>query len=284
MENCYNILSNIGIFNLVLGVLTILGFWLSYIGYLRARRVELPRYATRSSNIINKSTSFTTSAITVSAGNKPIDTLTITKLAFWNAGKITLDKKNVAKKDPFVIKCAPGTEIIDYEVQLKEKANDVNLKLSPRKDRINVCFDYFAYKQGFVLKIYHTGESSTDISLEGSIKSGHEIKRFTSNTAFCYSNKAYIEKFSPKEKETNNNLESERRSLGWATMLGSFLLLILYIVLIIRPTTTPTHRPDNNILGIVMVAIMSLTLLALGIFLVKKRMPKEISKIFYNDK
>lgn len=92
--NCiYSFLNNNVAFNLLLWTLAILGFILDRVGLFKGPRTELPRYVTRSSNIINRLSSLTTSAITVSAGNEPINTLTITKLAFWNAGKKHLTKR-----------------------------------------------------------------------------------------------------------------------------------------------------------------------------------------------
>ena len=163
--------------------------------------------------------------------------------------KKTLDKEIVAVKDPFTIKCAPGIRIIDYELQFANKANNVNLTLSPTRDSINVSFDYLAQKQGCVLKIYHTGESNTDIWLEGSIKTNHQIERFVSNTAFSYPNKEYQEKFSQKGKGSNNNLETERRNMGWSFMLMAVLLIILYYALIVKPIPTLTSHSGSHTWG-----------------------------------
>ena len=283
--NCiYSFLNNNVAFNLLLWTLAILGFILDRVGLFKGPRTELPRYVTRSSNIINRLSSLTTSAITVSAGNEPINTLTITKLAFWNAGKKTLDKEIVAVKDPFTIKCAPGIRIIDYELQFANKANNVNLTLSPTRDSINVSFDYLAQKQGCVLKIYHTGESNTDIWLEGSIKTNHQIKRFVSNAGFCYSNKKYLEKFSQKGKGSNNNLETERRNMGCFLMLMAAAFIILYYTLIVQPTTIPNFHSESHTWGTIFASLVPAVIFFLGLILTRRRLPKDISNTFYNDK
>lgn len=269
---------NIGTLNIFMALLAIISFWFAYKTYIKdCINIAAPRYITRTSNIINRSTISTTNTISVTYHNKVIDTLTITKLAFWNKGKVTIDKNIIADKDPITINIINGATILDYEIQFSNKANNVILNLSPQGNSISVDFDFLAYNQGFVVKLYHTGTLDTDIILDGSLKTGDKIKRYSVNAAMSYSNETFVKNPNEKEK-SNNNLELERKQIGWVITI----ICILIVIFLIHSISSGNIL--FSIFGYAEIIFLLLLLMGFGIFLIKRRVPKEITKIFYDNK
>lgn len=71
-------------------ILAIIGLVLAVIFYLKSKKIKSPYYAIRSINLIEDLISKIESLEMLFRG-KPIKNLTVTKLAFWNAGNDTIN-------------------------------------------------------------------------------------------------------------------------------------------------------------------------------------------------
>lgn len=136
-----------------------------------------PIYATSSSKVINESEIAKQNKIKILYKDNEVKTLTITKLAFWNSGKQTLDYKvHIAEKDPFRIELDDEGEILDYDLLYQKEANEIKPILKDNRI-IYIPFNYFSYNEGFVIKIYHTGKAGEQIEMRGSLKEDAIIER-----------------------------------------------------------------------------------------------------------
>ncbi len=136
--------------------------------YLKGQRRRSPRYSVLSTNLI---TDFARrfSSLDVLYDGRIIPTVTVTKLALWNAGRETIRHEDIASSNQFTIRIRPDCEILDAKVI--EKTSPSNLfQIEATEQSIHLDFEYLDQNDGAVIQILHTGTSSEDISLEGTVK------------------------------------------------------------------------------------------------------------------
>lgn len=107
---------------------------------------------------------------------EPVENITITKIAFWNAGRDTIKDDDVATKDPISIVLGEGLKILE-DPKLRGNLDPANnIRVSPSTDltKVNCKFEYLSKHEGFVVEIVHNGLSKSDVTLQGTIK-GHKI-------------------------------------------------------------------------------------------------------------
>jgi len=286
MNEFVNLTNNIGIGNIIQAIITIISLWFGYDGYRKSRKASAPRYSTISSNIINKSTLLTTRTISVTSKDERIDTLTITKLAFWNKGKATLNKESIAEKDPIHINISNGFKFLDYELQYSDKINNITLDLSPNRDIINITFDYFAYNQGFVLKLYHTGLSSSNIILNGSLKTGNYIERIDPFIGKSYRNNKFIKSYKTKEKNLIRNKEAKRKTMRLISIILPLIMILTCLASFVldKYTSLNMNIEKRKPLFYIFLGLYSFSICGFGLYYTRKPFPRDIAAIFFDDK
>ena len=160
----------------------IIGIVLSIIFYGRSKKEKRPCCINRSKNIIYKNESeIKALKITAEYNGKKVETLSYTKVAFWNIGKETINNEDLSIKDP--LRIILKDEII-YDVEIiysSQKANNFNINNSENTNEILLTFDYIDYNQGVIIKIVHSGNckgfSSDSIVCEGSIRGAMKIEK-----------------------------------------------------------------------------------------------------------
>src|SRR5258708_12907607 len=92
-------------------VITAVSLVLAVYFYFKSKRLKKPKYIIRSNNIFS-GLEHTIPDIEVmfSGYGNPINALTVTKIAFWNAGNETINKQDVVKENP--IRVRPNDELI----------------------------------------------------------------------------------------------------------------------------------------------------------------------------
>ncbi|MCZ7363103.1 MAG: hypothetical protein O8C58_07200, partial [Candidatus Methanoperedens sp.] len=103
-----------------------------------------------------------------------IENLTATKIAFWNAGNVTISSNDFASKKPFTIKVKEckilrtepytvsvktGYKILDVKKLYYNPINQVEIKCSKDKSQIKINFEYLAKNEGAIIQLLHTGKS-----------------------------------------------------------------------------------------------------------------------------
>lgn len=159
----------------------LLGLILSYIFFKKSKIEKRPCCINRSNNLIYKSQS-RLSDLNISATYKGIgvETLSYTKVAFWNAGKATITNNDLSSVDMLRIEIE-NEEVYDCEILFySQKANGFSLKWSKDEKTIYLNFDYLDFGQGAVIKIIHSGNTSSYTSnvvkIKGVIKGATKIE------------------------------------------------------------------------------------------------------------
>lgn len=162
-------------FNIITLLLAIIGIVLSFYFYFKSKKNKIPIYIARSINLVRESIKKIETVEILYAGNK-IENLSITKVAIWNDGRDTISFVDVAHADPLKICIDKEYDILDAEILFqRNSANDFNLLISNDKKSVLIKFDFFDFEEGVIIQLAHTGNSSDDIKLLGTIKSVKKI-------------------------------------------------------------------------------------------------------------
>lgn len=138
------------------------------------RKTKHPLYAIKSINLIDDSLTDITD-VGIFYKEKKVNSFTISKVVIWNKGKETLNYSDLADKNKLRILTKSPYEIINFEIlQVSSTINGV--EVIKEGNEYFILFDFLEKDQGFVLKIFHTGNKSDDVKIEGTFKGCGEIK------------------------------------------------------------------------------------------------------------
>ncbi len=162
-------------FTFVASIASILGLGLGLITIFPPNK--RPFYSVKSFNLINNSSSTIENLeIKYKVCNdnqqesecqlKGIESLTVTKIFFWNGGRIKIDKTDV-DDNPITIVASNNNTILDTKViHISNKRTD--FRLEPKSNTI--IFDFLDSSNGGVIQVIHTGSSDQDISLDAYVE------------------------------------------------------------------------------------------------------------------
>jgi hypothetical protein len=170
-QNWLNILS------LLFGVIGVFGIPLSIILYFKSKKNKSPCFAVRSNNLISDSEKIA-APLKILYADQPVKDLTVAKILFWNDGQETIDKTDVVTSDPVKICIKGGYKILDAKlIFCNKKENGFSIELSSDQTSAILHFEYIDKDQGSVIQIFHTGKSSKDLEIVGTIKGVKNIIR-----------------------------------------------------------------------------------------------------------
>lgn len=145
-----------------------LGLLIYYFRFYR-RRVF---FCSTSFNIVNMNLTASTDSnkLKILFGNKEVNNLTVTHIAFWNGEKKTIHNSDIVLQDDLQIEFKNQNEIYDVEIlKQSDLSNDFRI-VQTDKSIYSMTFDHVGKSQGCVIKILHSGLASNDINIIGEIK------------------------------------------------------------------------------------------------------------------
>nr|DAZ72511.1 MAG TPA: hypothetical protein [Caudoviricetes sp.] len=207
-------------YNLISLLLAIVSIITGIFFYYKSKRIKQPTYAIKTSKLITEKIGCISNMDILYSGNK-INNLSITKIALWNAGKDTINKEDIASSAPLTVQINPKYRILDCSIiYQKDERNNFDIEISKDKTNVLINFEYFDYEEGIVLQIFHTGNTSDDISIEGKIKSVKTITR--KGTTNLY-----------KKQSTKNIVKKRIFNIRKSRKIYSHILTITGLILII---------------------------------------------------
>ena len=253
---------NVGILGIAIGIAA------GALFYFRAKKEKKPTYALRSYNVI-KDLESKIKSIRVLYLEKPIKTLTTTKLLFLNEGRDTIRREDIASKDPLMIRVLEPFEILNSRIEKEvNPANAFSLKDNDVRSK-NIDFEFCNTGEGVVIQILHTGESGNDISFSGTIKGARKLIRKNPGKPFDPLKIPWL------------NRELSRKNTRYATAL---FLGGLPTVLLISLVIASLFRLDPPIpLVVVLLGLIApIPYVLLGMSIFKKGPPRGL-EIFEED-
>jgi hypothetical protein len=155
----------------------IVGLIITHVYYrLQKRRRELC-WSIDSTNLI-KGYSSLFEKLEIQYGEQKIENLTVSKIAFWNNGNETIDRKDVAVP-PHIYRTKEDTKILDVKViKTSTVGNQFTARIMGMDNEpvILLDFGYLDGQQGAVIQVIHTGVSLAPLSLGGEVKGVKEIE------------------------------------------------------------------------------------------------------------
>lgn len=266
-ENIQELLSTLDMTVVISYLTAVVSIVISIIAYYHSKRTQRPKYLISSATLRNEI--FKDTTIDLRQGGRSIPSLTISKLALWNTG-ITLNKEDIATEDPIRITATDDVEILEVQPLHSEKENAFHYQISPDKHSITIDFEYLAKDQGFVLKIFHTGKGSFDLSVVGSLKNGMKIGRTAGNYSSSLQSLAII----------------RRIPLTYILKLYGTTFIIMGIAFVIGALLNFTNLPQMHHMGIaemITMFIMGIAFALMGWFLSRRILPRELDKKFRGE-
>lgn len=189
MENIKNFIEGNVIFNIVMFIIAIASIIITIYIYIRSRKDKKPTYIIRTINLI-RDTIKNIDNVKILYKNDTINNLSISKIALWNDGKETINSADVAPIDPIKIAIKNEYDILYADfLYKKNEVNNFKYEIASDKKTINITFDYFDFEEGFILQIFHTGNSSLDLCIKGTIKT---VKKIIRNEVTAESDRKYF--------------------------------------------------------------------------------------------
>ena len=148
-------------------IIAVVSIIITIVLYKRSQRDKKPYYCTLSTNVFQGLTKHIPDlTVHFSGYTQPIPCLTITKLIFWNAGKATIEKNDVAKSDPLNIICTDGVLILKADIiKASGPPNCFSETVAQDRKRVSVSFDHIDHGEGVEILLFHTGATGRDIKL-----------------------------------------------------------------------------------------------------------------------
>lgn len=232
-------------------VLAVLSIFLAVFFYLKGRRFKQPLYCIRSAHLI-RNMDKRKGVLEITYDGESIANLTATKVAFWNNGSETIDGRDIAPADPLLIRVSEGHKILDVEVLGAIRvANEFSISKSSDGASAAFSFNFLDKGEGATIQILHTGSSSRDIEVRGTIKGARLQQRED-----------------PVELKSGFPLNMSLRSFKVFVFLGPLTLLPLNVI---------THHIRNPWLDGVMWVTTGLMIAlgwTLGLILLREGLPK----------
>lgn len=172
-----NLIEDVGnnpIFQIISLLIGLIGIFLAILFFIKSKKQTKPFFAKRSFNLISEKIKIIGN-FNISFNNKEINNLTITKVAIWNGGNQTLNHSDFAQNDLLKIKAEEGIEIYDCKI-VYESNKTCMMNINVNRNEIMVLFDFFDRNQGGIIQITHSGKSSKDINILGTIKGTGKIQ------------------------------------------------------------------------------------------------------------
>ena len=141
--------------------------------YLRSKKTKILLYAQRSYRIITNRFS-TIEGIQVSLFGEPVETVTLTRIALWNAGNDTIRDDDIPGLDQ--VRIVPTANSKIHKLSIIEMSNESNnMRINEVKaptTQWQVRFEYMDPGEGMVLEIVHDGTENSSFKVEGKLKGG----------------------------------------------------------------------------------------------------------------
>lgn len=209
------LISSLDYFSLAIGGI---GIVISFLFFFLSRKKKIPVYRCRTTRLITSSIN-QIDELDILYDKKKLNALSITKVALWNAGRDTISWSDVSELDRLRISIGSDYEILSCVILKQTRiANNFSVQIADDKKSIYISFDYFDHNEGVVLKIRHTGSSSSEISVNGSIKAVQKIKRGDETMNITLN--------------SSKKYQSMRKNRWWFLLLGIVLFAFAFLLIV----------------------------------------------------
>lgn len=226
MQSFYSWLEETGWLNIISFLVGIAGIILAFVFYVKGKKEKCPVINSQMISIVNPGLTKLKN-LEISFAKVPINSLSLSKLAFWNAGKESIRKSDIAAANPILLKVNDDVTIYDFEISYQTPSNNFRA-IRIDEHTIQIDFDFIDYNDGVVLKVFHNGFSGNQMKVQGRIIGAKQISQGIKNSDGGKS----VVTFRPIEylvKHENFLL----KILGWLLVIPGFIVTLIYILILL---------------------------------------------------
>lgn len=229
--------------------------------FFRERKSKKPRYTMVNNNIIQNFTS-KLEGLEINYKGNNISNLNITKIAFWNHGKLTINNNDIAKAKPIKIFMKANGRILDAELlKVINPANMIQIYLQENRKELVLNFDYLDKNDGCVIQIIHDGDFLENVRMTGIIKGFGEPELVLSPILTTARSSSF------RSLSSSINISVLKLQIPFGIiMIISFIILIFI--------------EESSSLGLI--GLIFSTLFTIGMFSLIKKIPKELDLLNNN--
>jgi hypothetical protein len=144
---------------------------------LRERRTKKPSFSCENFTLLREEAK-KLEKLKVFYGEEPVSNLTVSVIAFWNAGSATIDGNDIAPQDPLTFKIEDG-QLLDFSLKVRQDNKASNFSVGQSFDIENAAhlgFDFIESGQGVTFELFHTSTASEPVRVTGTIKGAGQPK------------------------------------------------------------------------------------------------------------
>lgn len=176
MEQLLNFLNENPWLNLIFLALAIVSIFISLFLYFLSKKEKSPSFNIKHFNLV-KGHIRKLDRVKITYDDEEVEDLTLTRVSFWNQGRETIDKSDIAQADPIRIQLPEGAILLESSLDyVHNPVNNISIHLSEDRRCLYISFDYLYISEGCTLTLYHTADSN-EVRFLGTIKGSDRIKK-----------------------------------------------------------------------------------------------------------
>lgn len=165
MNSVLNWFNNSLWLNIISLIIGILGIFLAYYFYNKSLKEKKPVFLYSTISLFHANP-IIAKKIEIKYNGNQVDTLSLTRFAFWNAGIEPIRRIDIAPNSPFLIKTQPEVNILDFEITKQNPDN--NFSVQKIDDHtLKIEFDFVDFNDGISINIFHNTAQGHKITIAG---------------------------------------------------------------------------------------------------------------------
>lgn len=158
------------LFGIISFAVGIFGIVLAVVLYHWGRKDRNPLWSIKNNNLI-QGFSKQVPNLDIKYDGQNVETLSVCKIVFWNAGSETIRGDDIAEADPLTIAPLNNTKLLDVKLlEDNSKPSRFLISTNPDMTAAFLNFDFVDKHQGVVIQAIHTGASVNDLCVKGTVK------------------------------------------------------------------------------------------------------------------
>ena len=125
--------------------------------------------------------------LNIQFSGKEIQRLTVSKIAFWNSGTETITHNDIPSKDKISIDIDEEFRILSCSIIAQTNiTNNISVCLSQDGKKVDIDFEYLEKQDGFVIQIFHTGDSKVVFNFNGTVMGFGKVSKGKTSEKYLY--------------------------------------------------------------------------------------------------
>jgi hypothetical protein len=214
-------------------------------------------------------------SLEISYHGQEVSNLTVTKFAFWNHGRDPIRQEDIPTAAPILIKTKGGAKILDAKV-IQFTTAENKFAINADADACGIGFEYLGEKDGAIVQLLHTGRSSQDIEVVGTvIGAGKPVWVRESWVVRMSRASEFLRNIPTLRSQSRVNLAPAVAITGGLVMVAVALIDWVYPEFL---AARPSQSEAGQVSGVL--GAMGVLYLILGFGLLRSRVPKGLRKFY----